>query len=77
MLQAYLAAEHHRTAVRARASLDSLGVTHVVLGVQEQNLFPGLTAASMAAALRGTVEFTAGEGCAVIRLGLPSGTEQP
>jgi uncharacterized membrane protein len=75
--QAYLAAEHHRTAVRARASLDGLGVTHVVLGVQEQNLFPGLTAGSMAAALGGTVEYSAGEGCAVIRLTQPDGAEQP
>jgi len=77
MLQVYVAAGHHGIAARARASLDGLGVTHVVLGAQEQNLFPGLTAASMAAALQGTVEFTAGEDCAVIRLGEPVATGQP
>ncbi len=77
LLQAYLAAQQQGTAVQARASLDGLGVTHVVLGAQEKNLFPGLTAANMAAALGGTVEFTAGQGCAVIALGAPHVTEQP
>jgi uncharacterized membrane protein len=77
MLQVYLAADRRGTAVQARASLDGLGVTHVVLGTQERILFPGLTAASMAAAIGGTVDFAAGQGCAVVRLDSPDGTAQP
>lgn len=68
LLRAYLAAQVRSNAVGAREFLDSLGVTHVVLGVQEHRLFPSLTGANLAHALGGRVEFEAGPGCAIVRL---------
>jgi uncharacterized membrane protein len=68
MLRAYLAAQVRSNARGSREFLDSLGVTHVVLGVPEHRLFPAATGSNLAAALGGRVAFEAGPGCAVIRL---------
>jgi hypothetical protein len=69
--RAYAAARNGMTAPDARSHFDGLGVTHLVLGEQEQRLFPGLSGAGIAQAVGGRVAFEAGGGCAVVRLSPP------
>jgi uncharacterized membrane protein len=74
MRDAYVAAARYGTAPQAREFLRGLGVTHVVLGVPESALFPHATAAGLARALGGQVEYEAWSRCAVVRLQPADGT---
>jgi len=74
MQEAYTAAEDGEAAPASRAFLDSLGVTHVVVGDQEARKFPGLSGWNLAQALGGEVRFQRGQACAVISLAQPPGT---
>jgi uncharacterized membrane protein len=68
MKEAYEAAQDGDEAPESRAFLDTLGVTHVVVGDQEARSFPGLTGRNLAQALGGKVSFERGKGCAVVIL---------
>jgi hypothetical protein len=68
-VKALVAAQRGERLPGGRALLGRLGVTHLVLGNQEQGLFPGVTGAHLAAATGGQVEFAEGPFCAIVRLG--------
>jgi hypothetical protein len=73
MQEAYTAAQDGDVAPESRTFLDSLGVTHVVVGDQEARKFPGLSGRDLAQALGGEVRFQRGHVCAVISLAQPAG----
>jgi uncharacterized membrane protein len=73
MQEAYTAAQDDEEAPGSRAFLDSLGVTHVVVGDQEARRFPGLNGRNLARALGGRVRFERGHVCSVIGLAEPPG----
>lgn len=67
--KALVAAQRGESSPSSRALFDRLGVTHLVLGNQEQRLYPGVTGDRLAAATGGQVEFAEGPFCAIVRLG--------
>jgi uncharacterized membrane protein len=69
LVQVLAAAQRGERSPGSPALLGLLGVTHLVLGDQEQRLFPGVTGVRLAAATGGQVEFAAGPFCALVRLG--------
>jgi len=68
MQQAFVAAQNGSPASASRGFLDSLEVTHVIVGEQELRIFPGASSAALAKALGGIVDYSGENGCGVVRL---------
>lgn len=68
MQQAFTAAQKGTQAPASRNFLDSLEVTHVIVGDQELRIFPGASTTALAKALGGIAEYSGENGCGVVRL---------
>lgn len=68
MQQAFTAAQNGTKTPASQSFLDSLEVTHVIVGEQELQIFPGVSSAALANALGGIVDYSGENGCGVVRL---------
>jgi uncharacterized membrane protein len=69
--QAFDAARTGETAAASRAFFDRLGVTHLIVGEQEQRVFPGLSADALATAIGGAVIYRGENGDGIVSLTAP------